>query len=130
MATNVQDQMFLARVMGVTPRLKRVDGDGGLPSERLGAWVAAAKANPQQRATGLAKIETLLDMLPTEEDAARVPVEVTKRNAHPVKDERVDDSRGEYLGWVTAGGRYAGLCPCESGRDLAKCHGAAAYSEQ
>ena len=92
-----QDIVLLSRAMG-TPVPAVVD-----PSK----WFDAAMANPARRAAGIAHIDALLGQLPTEEDAARTPVESERRDALPERPVWTEDG-----------------CPCESGKDFGECHGA------
>lgn len=93
-----QDMMFLTRVMGA-PFTGSV--------EKLPAWFAAAKANPEKRAAGLARLDGMIAALPTEEDAARTPVEREKAAA-PMAAQ---DPNGH--------------CACQSGWVFTECHGKA-----
>ena len=96
-SVTTQDIVFLSRAMG-TPVPAVVD-----PSK----WFDAAMANPARRAAGIAHIDALLGQLPTEEDAARTPVESERRDALPERPVWTEDG-----------------CPCESGKDFGECHGA------
>lgn len=91
------DLVFLSRIMGAP-----FTG----AAEKLPAWYAAAASNPEKRAAGLGRIAGLLEMLPTEEDAARTPVEATRPAAESLRQNP------------------NGFCACESGLAFQHCHGA------
>jgi hypothetical protein len=122
MNQTTSEHEFLARLMGSPTRAERSPGDGGLTPPQMEKWVAAAASSPEKRAAGVARLDAIMGMLPTDEDFARVPVEVPRRNAHPV-DPKVYDGAGDEIGEVTRMG-YVGLCPCESGNGFRVCHGA------
>lgn len=92
------DLAFLSRIMGAP--------FAGAP-EKLPAWYAAAASNPEKRAAGIGRLAGLLEMLPTEEDAARTPV-VEERRAGAITARQLPD----------------GLCACGSPFFFADCHGA------
>lgn len=119
----IADVLFLSRAMGAPV-------PGGADPVK---WCGAALANPERRAAAHAHIEALIGQLPTEEDAARTPIKVPRRNAVPVDPETlvVRDGNGDALGrWhkgLSSNGyraKYVGRCPCESGEMFQDCHGA------
>ncbi len=112
---NQADCMFLSRAMGAPIPF-------GADPEK---WTRAALLNGEKRAAGMATIEALLGQLPTPEDAARTPVEVPRRDG--VTKQTVYAANGRtVLGHAFPdGSNYTGLCPCESGKGVAICHGLA-----
>lgn len=95
----IADVLFLSRAMGAP-----VPG-GADPAK----WCGAALANPERRAAAHAHIEALIGQLPTEEDAARTPVEAEKPAPQAIR--HLPQS----------------VCACESGKAFADCHGADDY---
>jgi hypothetical protein len=107
----IADVLFLSRAMGAPV-------PGGADPVK---WCGAALANPVRRAAAHAHIDALIGQLPTEEDAARTPVEREPPKAQQ-QDNIVTDGDGYTLGEWRAG-KYGGYCPCESGEMFQDCHG-------
>ena len=114
MTIEIADCLFLSRAMGAPV-------PAGKDPQK---WTGAAMANGERRAAGIAHLGALLGQLPTGEDFERVPVETPKRVG--VTKQTVYAANGwQVLGDAFPDGSgYTGLCPCESGKGVAICHGA------